>query len=146
MKIAAIVVLVLSLGFSACDRSPRTTSAAPERTLAAERDAYQDMVRARLAEFDHRFDGLEARMKGLAPSEQEHLKIDIAELRDRRDALERKYDDMKKVSLESWRDLKASTDRSMDQLELAYNVVAANNHGATHSPLQFDDDPYYRKR
>jgi len=146
MKIPAAFLLATCLTFSACDRTPRATNAAPERSAAAERDAYQDLVKARISEFDHRFDGLEARMKGLSNAEQEHLKIDIAELRDRRDALERRYKDMKDVSNESWRDLKASIDRAIDQLEVAYNVVAANNHSSTHEPLHFDTDPYYRPR
>ncbi len=146
MKITATCLLAACLAFSACDRTPRSTSAAPERSMKAERDAYQDFVHARLEEFEHRFDGLEARMKGLSKPEQEHLKIDIAELRDRKDALERRYKDMRDVSDESWRDLKGSMDRAMDQLEMAYNIVAANNHGMTHDPLKFDADPYYRRR
>jgi len=146
MKTLAICLLTFCMAFSACDRTPRSTSAAPERSAAAERNAYQDLVKARLSEFDHRFDGLEARMKGLSKPEQEHLKIDINELRGRRDALERKYKDMKDVSAESWRDLKGSMDRAMDQLEVAYNVVAANNHSSTHEPLHFDEDPYYHPR
>ena len=46
------------------------------------------------------------------------------------DALERKLKDVKSVSDESWRDLKTSVDRELDQLELAYNVVAGNNRNA----------------
>ena len=121
-------VLATCWMFSACERSSRT-NAAPERAAAVERDRYQNLVRGRLDDFDHRFDGLEARAKGLTKPEQERLKTDIAELRDRKAALERKYKDMKSVSDQSWRDIKASLDKEMDQLELAYNLVAANNQG-----------------
>ena len=139
MRVFTICLLAGLLVLSACDREPRRASAAPEETLAAERDQYQDYVKGRLQEFEYRFDGLEARLKGLSASDQEHLKIDIAELRDRKDALERKYADLKNVSDQSWLDVKAALDRQLDEIELAYNVVAANNHGSNHAPLTFDD-------
>jgi len=135
MRIFTIGLLAVALALPACQRSSRT-SAAPE-SLAAERESYEDAIAGRLKEFELRFDGLEARMKGLPKADQEHLKVDIAELRDRKDDLELKFKDLGKVSDESWRELRDSFDRSLDQLEMAYNVVAANNHG-THAPLEFD--------
>lgn len=138
MRALAIGLLATCLFLPACQRDNRT-SAAPERSIAAERDRYQNLVEARLEEFEHRFDGLEARMKGLNNADQEHLRIDVAELRDRKDALGRKFDDMKSVGDESWLDLKTSLDRKLDELEAAYNVVAANNHGSSHEPFRFDD-------
>jgi len=130
MKTAMIGLLSVCLLFGACQRSART-SASPEEMSKAERSDYQAMVQARLNEFDHRFDGLEARMKGLPEADRERLKTDITELRDRKDGLEHKFKDLKAVSIESWRDLKAPMDRGLDQLELAYNVVAAHNFGGT---------------
>jgi len=133
MKTAMIGLLSVCLLFGACQRSART-SASPEEMSKAERNDYQAMVQARLNEFDHRFDGLEARLKGLPAPDRERLKTDITELRDRKDALQHKFKDLKGVSIESWRDLKASMDRGLDQLELAYNVVAAHNLGG--QPVQ----------
>ena len=130
MRILSICFLASCLALSACDREPRRTSAAPEVDLEADRDYYEDYVAGRLREFELRFDGLEARLDGLDDAAQERFEVDIAELRDRKDALERKYDDMKGVSDDSWLDLKSSLDRGLDELELAYNVVAANNHGS----------------
>jgi hypothetical protein len=102
----------------------------------AERDQYQDYVRGRLSEFEHRFDGLDARMKGLDDAAQQQLKTDIAELRNRKDVLDQKFKDLKGVSNESWQDVKSSLDRELDELEIAYNLVAANNHGPNHPPAQ----------
>ena len=133
MKTAMIGLLSVCLLFGACQRSART-SASPEEMSKAERNDYQAMVQARLNEFDHRFDGLEARLKGLPAPDRERLKTDITELRDRKDALQHKFKDLKGVSIESWRDLKASMDRGLNQLELAYNVVAAHNLGG--QPVQ----------
>jgi len=62
MKTAMIGLLSVCLLFGACQRSART-SASPEEMSKAERNDYQAMVQARLNEFDHRFDGLEARLK-----------------------------------------------------------------------------------
>jgi hypothetical protein len=138
MRIFTTCLLAGALALSACDREPRRTSAAPEATVE-DRDRYEDYVEGRLREFELRFDGLEARMDGLIEADQDHLRVDIAELRDRKDALERKHDDLESVSMDSWLDVKASLDRGLDQLELAYNVVAANNHGSGHAPLEFDD-------
>jgi hypothetical protein len=129
MKVFTTCLLAGLLAVSACDREPRRASASTDTRV--ERDQYQDYVQGRIREFEHRFDGLEARMKGLDSANQEQMKTDVAELRDRKDALEKKYDDLKAVSDESWLDLKASLDRELDDLEVAYNLVAANNHGAT---------------
>jgi hypothetical protein len=137
MRIISALVLSSFLLF-ACEKSNRGVHAAygdPE----AERDRYEERVRARLAEFEYRFDGLEARLKGLDSASQEHLKLDIDELRDRKDALELKFKDLRGVSGESWTDLKASLDRTIDQLEVAYNVVAANNHGQDTHPPEFKE-------
>src|SRR5262245_35233564 len=134
MKIVTTLFLTACLSLSACDRHPRTASAASEQALKAARDQYQDYVQGRLKEFAYRFDGLEARKRGLGKADQEELKLDISELRDRRGVLEKRYDDMKGVSDESWPDLKSSLDRELDDLEVAYNIVAANNHGANHEP------------
>jgi hypothetical protein len=139
MRITAMCLLIGCLVLPACERAPRT-SAAPEESIAAERDNYEHMVAARLDEFEHRFDGLDARLKGLNRGDQEHLRMDIAELRDRKDALKRKFGDMKDVSDESWRDIRSSMDRGLDQLEVAYNVVAANNHGTSHERFKFEED------
>ena len=95
--------------------------------MSSERDAYEDRVEARLADLEHRFDGLEARMKGLDKASQERMRVDIDELRDRKDALEQKVGDLQKVSDQSWMDVKASLDRDLEELEHAYNVVSSNN-------------------
>jgi len=95
--------------------------------MSRERDAYEDRVDARLSDLEHRFDGLEARMKGMDKASQERLRVDIDELRDRRDALEQKVNDLHKVSDQSWMDVKASLDRDLEQLESAYNAVSSHN-------------------
>jgi hypothetical protein len=128
MKFITVVMAFLLLFATACNRGPRTTRAASEAEISAhERDMYQDRVDARLKDFDHRIDGLEARRKGLDKATQDRLGQDIAELRDRRDALGQKAKDLHKVSDQSWMDLKASLDREIEQLEAAYNAVSANN-------------------
>src|SRR5262245_49572915 len=133
MKSAMIGLLSVCLLFGACQRGART-SASPEETFKAERDSYQAMVQARLKEFDYRFDGLEARMKGLPDPGREQRKTNITELRERKDVLQHKFTDLKGVSIDSWRDLRSSMDRGLDQLELAYNMVAGTNYGSSETP------------
>jgi hypothetical protein len=139
MKALVISLLGLSLILPACERG-RTTRAAGEYQADRDfdRDSYENFVRARLEEFELRFDGLEARMKGLHRGAQERLQVDLEELRGRKEALEQKFNDLRKVSSESWLDLKASMDRELERLELAYNVVSANNHGAD-QPLKLEN-------
>ena len=136
------LLLMAGLLMVSCDRGPTTTRAASESDnyRVRDRQVYEDQVDARLKEFDHRFDGLEERLKGLDREDQEHLKSELAELRARRDALRDKLSDLHKVSDESWHDVRASLDRDLDRLEVAYNVVSANNHTRDHAPLNFDDD------
>jgi hypothetical protein len=128
MRVITALMVFLALFGSACNREPRTTRAASEAELARQdRGAYEDRVEARLKDFGYRIDGLDARSKGLDKPTQDRLQQDVAELRDRKDALERKVRDLHKVSDQSWMDIKGSLDREIDQLEAAYNVVSANN-------------------
>ena len=129
--ITACLVLIMGLFMISCERSPATARAGSEsdQTFARERRAYEDRVAARLKEFDHRFDGLDARLEGLPRADQDHLRVDIQELRDRREALGQKLNDLHKVSDQSWQDVRGSLDRDLDQLEVAYNLVSANNNG-----------------
>ena len=57
----------------------------------------------------------------------DRLQQDIAELRDRKDALEEKVRDLHKVSDQSWLDIKTSLDRDIERLEAAYSAVSENN-------------------
>src|SRR4051812_16031834 len=108
MKFTTACMAFMLLFATACDRGPRTTRAASEAEMSAhDRDMYQDRVEARMKDFDHRLDGLEARMKGLDKASQERLRQDIAEMRDRKDALDQKVGDLRKVSDQSWMDVKA---------------------------------------
>src|SRR6185503_6250160 len=117
MKLITALMAFVLLFASACDRGPRTTRAASDsETAAHDRAMYEDRVEARLNDFEHRIDGLEARRKGLDKTAQERLQLDIAELRDRKDALQQKVRDLRKVSDQSWMDVKASLDRDVDQL------------------------------
>lgn len=128
MKFMTACMAFLFLFVTACDRGPRTTRAASDADLSVQdRHMYEDRVAARLKDFEHRIDGLDARRKGLNRVQQERLQFDIDELRDRRDALKRKLDDLHKVSDQSWMDVKASLDRDLDQFEAAYNLVSDNN-------------------
>jgi hypothetical protein len=129
MKFITVCVLSLFLAMTACDRGVSTRAASDSGISDEERDRYEDRVAARLKEFDLRFDGLDARLKGLDEASQDQLRVDIDELRVRRELAERKFSDLRKVSEGSWLDLKSSLDQELDQLDLAYNVVAANNHG-----------------
>ena len=128
MKFVTACFVFLCLFVTACERQ-RTTQAAGEYDLTSDRDRdlYEDRVEARLKEFEHRFHGLEARLKGLDRIAHERLRVDVDELRARKAALEQKLNDLRRVSDQSWLDLKASIDREVDQLEAAYNLVSANN-------------------
>src|SRR5213075_302714 len=112
MRIATALLLSACLAFPACQRSSNT-NAAPEKIVVAERGRTEALIQGRLDDFDHRFDGLEARMKGMTKADQERLKTDIAELRQRKDGLERKFKYMKGVSDQSWRELKESVNHDL---------------------------------
>ena len=127
MKITSILLLAACLALPACERGSRAHAAS--ESAEAARDQYQNYVSGRLKEFDNRFDGLEARMKGLDTADQQRLSVDINELRDRKKSVAKKFDDLKGVSDASWQDLRSSIDADLVKLEQAYNVVSANNLG-----------------
>jgi hypothetical protein len=132
MKFITAFLLSLCL-FAGCERSGRTTRAGYEDP-ALERDRYEDRIEARLNEFEHRFDGLEARLEGFDEQSGDRLRLDLAELRDRKDMLEKKFNDLERVSDESWAAVRTSLDKSLDELEMAYNIVAAHNDGTAPGP------------
>jgi hypothetical protein len=126
MKLATLCLLALCLLLPACERNEQTVRAAPE-SATVDRDDYERLVEARLEEFEYRFDGLEVWSDAVDETTRERLENDIAELRERKKAIERMLNDLQKVSDESWLSLKAAIDRSLSELDLAYNVVAASN-------------------
>src|SRR5438034_11653901 len=90
----------------ACNRDTGVRAAPEDRTPAdqmqTQRDDYVKAVEAKLAEFDRKFDGLDARANGITGTAQTDFKRDIDQLRDQRNIVGKKLDDVKSVSLESW--------------------------------------------
>ncbi len=127
-KISFACLMLVALLAAGCERQP-TARAGGDHDLSfdRERQAYENHVEGRLQEFEHRFEGLEARLKGLDRKAHERLRVDIDELRARKDALEEKLNDLNKVSDHSWPEVKASLDRELGELETAYSLVSANN-------------------
>jgi len=116
------------LVFPACNRDRVRASSDETRnsdTIKEQRDDYVRSVNAKLAEFDQKFDGLDARAGALTGPAKKGFKDAVDGLRDQRKAVSRKLDDLKSVSLDSWMQLKGEVDAALASLERSYEQVSA---------------------
>jgi len=89
-----------------------------------ERNAYVKSVDARLAEFDQKFDGLDARAKAMTGAAKTDFMNAVDRLRDERKGVASKLDDLKNVSIESWTTLKGEVDSALASLDRSYMQVS----------------------
>jgi len=125
------VLIAVLLALPACNRtdSNRVRAGSEERAtteqLKTQRDAYVKSVDAKLAEFDQKFDGLDARAKALTGAAKTDFDNSIKDLRDERKQVVKKLDDLKAVSVESWTTLKGEVDAALANLERSYERVSS---------------------
>jgi hypothetical protein len=134
VKIPLKTALAIALLLPACkSNNPSTTRAASEeqRTtttstdqMKRDRDDYVTTMKAKLAEFDQKVDGLKDRASAMKGPEKSNFDDAINRLRDQRKAVATKLDDVKSVSVESWQTLKGETDSAMADLERSYDQVS----------------------
>ena len=120
------------LVIAACNRLDTGARAAPEERTPADqmetqRADYVKAVEAKLAEFDQKFDRLDARANGITGTAQTNFKNDIDRLRDQRKVVGNKLDEVKSVSLASWMSLKGEVDNALGDLEHSYEQVSATH-------------------
>jgi len=133
VKIIYTMLLSMSLVLTACNRNDRDrVRAAPEGTtntdqMKQQRDDYVRTIDAKLAEFDQKFDGLDARAKAMSGNAKDNFKKDVDQLRDDRKVVSKKLDDLKGVSLDSWMTLKGEVDSAIENLERGYEQVSASH-------------------
>jgi hypothetical protein len=127
------MLLALALTFPACNRTDndrvRAASPNPEQ-LKQDRDDYVKAMDAKLKEFDDKLDGLDARANAMTGTARDEFKKSIDVLHDQRDAVAKKLDDVKKVSVDSWMSMKPEVDNAMASLERSYAQISA-----THEPI-----------
>ena len=130
MKFPLQTLLAISLIIPACSRNePRSTQAASERTNAtdqmkAERDDYVKNMEARMDEFDKKMDGLDERAGAMTGAAKTSMKDNMDRLRDQRKEVEKKLDDLKSVSVESWQTMRAEVDSAMTGLDRSYDQIS----------------------
>ena len=132
MKLFYTIVIAGLLTLSACNRSDRdrvraSNERATQDQLKQQRDDYVRAVDAKLAEFDQKFDGLDARANGMSDAATRDFKSAVDGLRDQRKAVGKKLDDLKGVSVDSWMSLKGEVDNALGGLERSYEKVSASN-------------------
>jgi hypothetical protein len=133
VKIIYTTCLAILFVLTACNRTDRERAgAAPEATTTAEqmkhqRDDYVKAVDAKLAEFDQKFDGLDARARSMTGTAKEDIKGDISQLREDRKGVSKKLGDLKNVSLDSWLTMKAEVDAAVANLETTYEQVSTTH-------------------
>jgi len=129
VKLFYTIVIAGLLTLPACNRSDRdrvrASNEATEDQLKQQRDDYVRSVEAKLAEFDQKFDGLDARANAMSNPAKRGFKDAIDGLRDQRKAVSSKVDDLKRVSVNSWMSLKPEVDSGLAALERSYEQVSA---------------------
>jgi len=131
VKLATTMLLGVLLTFTACDRSEpnRVQAAAADEarsrdTMRQQREDYVKSMDATLAEFDQKFDGLDARAKAMTGKTKDNFKDAVDQLRDQRKAVNAKLDDLKKVSIDSWSSLKGEVDAAVSALGSSYDQIS----------------------
>jgi chromosome segregation ATPase len=122
--------LVSLLVLAACNRLDTGVRAAPEyrtppdQIETQQRDYYVKAVEAKLVEFDQKLAWLDARANGITGTAQTNFKNDINRLRDQRNVVGKKLDDLKS-DLASSTSLKSEVDKALGDLEHSYEQVSA---------------------
>jgi len=127
------MVMGLLLLVPACNRNePSRVGAAPEeRSTTAnteaqqrERDDYVKSVQAKLDEFDHKLDGLDARAAKMTGTAKDDLKNMVRQLRDQNKGIASQLDNVKNASPDAWPRAKADVDSAMAMLERSYQDIS----------------------
>src|SRR5262245_17093572 len=130
MKTPVRIILAILLFVPACNRNtPSTTRAASEQGSNADvqrqRDDYVKTVEAKLNEFDKKVDVLETRASKMTEPEKKNFMNQIDQLKEKRKMVARKLDDLKKVNVESWTNMKGSVDSALSDLERSYQTLSS---------------------
>jgi TolA-binding protein len=133
MKIPLSMVMGLLLSVPACNwNEPSRVAAAPEQqstnadTQAQQLEVqnYVKSTQAKLAEYDKKIDGLEARVYTMGGTAKDDFKNVIEQLRDQKKGITSQLDNLKNAGPDSWRQLKPDVDLAMTKLERSYQDVA----------------------
>jgi len=130
MKVVYTMFVAILLILPACnsnDRDRVRAADAPTDQLKQQRDDYTKSIEAKLAEFDQKFDGLDARAKAMNGRAKDDFQNAIDGLRAQRKTVSKKVDDLKNVSVDSWMTLKGEVDTAVADLDKSYEQVAAAN-------------------
>ena len=132
MKSLIFIIFAILLLVPACNRNNPTGARAesepeskPTADMERQRDDYVKAVEARLEEFDHKLDGLEARASKMTETTKKSFTNEIDQLKDRRKMVARKVDDLKKVNIDSWTAMKGEVDSALSDLERSYEMVSS---------------------
>jgi len=134
MKVVYTMFVSILLILPACNRNDRDRVRAADTPttdqLKQQRDDYTKSVEAKLAEFDQKFDGLDARAKAMNGRAKDDFQNAVDGLRAQRKTVSKKVDDLKNVSVDSWMTLKGEVDTAVADLDKSYEQVAAANETA----------------
>jgi TolA-binding protein len=89
------------------------------------RDTFQEKTEAQLKALDARIQLLEAKAEQLEAEAKIEFEKQIKDLRDRREQVQKRLDQLKKAGTTAWQDLKKGVDTALNDLEKAI-VNAAN--------------------
>ena len=126
-KLILLLPLVL-LTWVACTSQPaapgqQTTG---ESEAARQRAQYEEKAEAKLRELNRRIEELNSKAGPQAKSARKQLDRQVAELDQRRAALQQQLEKFKNTTQEAWRDAKPGIDAAMRDLETAYQRAAAD--------------------
>jgi len=133
VKLAYTTLFALLLIMPACSRdSERVRAAGGDPTQSADamrqqRSNYVKTIDARLAEFDQKVDGLQAREKAMKGTDKKVFDDAVTGLKDQRTTVGKKLDDLRNVSIESWLALQTEVDGAVSDLERSYEHVSASH-------------------
>lgn len=91
-----------------------------------QRNQYQEKTEARLRELDYKINALDTKAAKQTRDIGKQLDRQIAELDQKRDVTQQKFERFKTSSAEAWRDMKPGIEAAMKDLEVAYKRAASH--------------------
>lgn len=142
IKQSTLLLAALCAGLAGCSDSARD-AAAPPPTNASLKDVKRDVAQAvettkvyasenkdqfvaalqeKLAKLDQKISELGSKAATVKAEEGDKA---LTALRDQRSALGDKFDELKKATQETWKDVKAGVEKAYDEVEKAYDNAKA---------------------
>jgi DNA repair exonuclease SbcCD ATPase subunit len=118
-------VLILPVSDWEIQRVSAQQSKEETRPATESKEQYQKRIQGKLDELGRQISALEAKEETQADQARRQLRTQLKELTQQHQATARQYEELKQDGQEAWKKMKPQMDAALDELEKAYERLAA---------------------